>query len=176
MMANSPGDRSCRDMSASAWRCTALFARVSTTYSFSASSCSAPIPVPFSVFPDRRSNVQRGNPHAKRLCATCPAEAGLTDKCDNTILETRHKSTQNGGLMSTATGQKTTWKFDTAHSHVGFSVRHMMITTVKGRFAGVEGEIQLDEENPADSYVKVTMDAATVDTGIGQRDDHLRSG
>jgi polyisoprenoid-binding protein YceI len=77
--------------------------------------------------------------------------------------------------MSTATGQKTTWKIDTAHSHVGFSVRHMMITTVKGRFTGVEGEIQLDEENPADSYVRVTMDAATVDTGIGQRDDHLRS-
>ena len=77
--------------------------------------------------------------------------------------------------MATATNQKTMWKIDTAHSHVGFSVRHMMITTVKGRFTGVEGELQLDEQDPAESYVKVTIDAGTVDTGIGPRDDHLRS-
>ena len=77
--------------------------------------------------------------------------------------------------MDTATAQKTTWTIDTAHSHIGFSVRHMMITTVKGRFTGVEGELQLDERDASESEVRVTIAAASVDTGIGPRDEHLRS-
>jgi polyisoprenoid-binding protein YceI len=79
--------------------------------------------------------------------------------------------------MSTAapTPTATTWKIDPAHSQIEFSVRHMMITTVKGRFAGVDGTVYLDEANPAAASVDVRIDAASIDTREAQRDAHLRS-
>jgi polyisoprenoid-binding protein YceI len=73
----------------------------------------------------------------------------------------------------TATAQ--TWQIDPAHTLVEFSVRHMMIATVKGRFGTVAGTIRLDDEDPARSAVDVTIDAASVDTRNEQRDAHLRS-
>ncbi len=66
------------------------------------------------------------------------------------------------------------WTIDAAHTEVGFSVRHMMISTVKGSFPGVEGAIHL-AENFADSTVSVELDASSIDTRNGDRDDHLRS-
>jgi polyisoprenoid-binding protein YceI len=81
-------------------------------------------------------------------------------------------------LNSVATGQTqatTTWQIDPAHTEVGFSVKHLMISTVRGRFAGVKGTIVLDEVNPASSSVEVEIDAATIDTRAQQRDAHLRS-
>jgi polyisoprenoid-binding protein YceI len=75
----------------------------------------------------------------------------------------------------TGTG-RATWNIDTDHTHVGFSVRHMMITTVKGQFSGVTGTLELDEGNPAASRVSVRIDAASIDTRVEQRDAHLRSG
>lgn len=69
----------------------------------------------------------------------------------------------------------TKWTIDAAHSHVEFSVRHLMIATVKGRFANVEGTIVLDERDPTRSDVDVTIDAASIDTRVAQRDEHLRS-
>jgi polyisoprenoid-binding protein YceI len=79
------------------------------------------------------------------------------------------------GTMQTA-AERGTWTIDTDHSHMGFSVRHMMITTVKGHFAGVSGTLELDEQDITRSRVSARIDAATVDTRIAQRDDHLRSG
>ena len=76
---------------------------------------------------------------------------------------------------ATATQTRTTWKIDPAHSQVEFGVRHMMITTVKGRFAGVEGTVLLDETNPSNAEVDVKIDASTIDTRESQRDAHLRS-
>jgi polyisoprenoid-binding protein YceI len=76
---------------------------------------------------------------------------------------------------ATATPTTTTWKIDPAHSQIEFSVRHMMITTVKGRFAGVEGTVRLDEGNPSAAEVDVRIDAASIDTREAQRDAHLRS-
>jgi polyisoprenoid-binding protein YceI len=70
---------------------------------------------------------------------------------------------------------RTTWKIDSSHSLVEFSVRHMMITTVKGRFAEVEGSIELDEANHTNSSVDVQISAASIDTRSGDRDAHLRS-
>ncbi|HEX7049081.1 MAG TPA: YceI family protein [Longimicrobiales bacterium] len=70
---------------------------------------------------------------------------------------------------------RTTWNFDPAHTMVEFAVKHMMITTVKGRFAGVSGAIELDENDLARSSVAVEIDAASLDTRVGQRDAHLRS-
>ena len=80
--------------------------------------------------------------------------------------------------MSTVTvtqPTRTTWTLDPAHTSVEFSVRHLMITTVKGRFAGVAGTVVLDEADPTASAADVTIDAASVDTRVEQRDAHLRS-
>ena len=69
----------------------------------------------------------------------------------------------------------TTWNLEPNHSLVEFSAKHMMITTVKGRFRDVSGTIVIDEANPARSQVEVSMAAATIDTGVAQRDQHLVS-
>jgi len=75
----------------------------------------------------------------------------------------------------TETATRTTWAIDPAHSSVEFSIKHLMITTVKGRFPGVAGSVTLDETNLANSAVDVTIDAASIDTREPQRDAHLRS-
>lgn len=71
--------------------------------------------------------------------------------------------------------QRTTWTIDPAHSAVEFAVRHMMITTVKGRFSGVEGSLELDEQDVTRSRVDVRIAAASIDTRDEKRDGHLRS-
>lgn len=73
------------------------------------------------------------------------------------------------------TGTRTTWKLDPTHTNVEFSAKHLMITTVRGRIADVEGTIYTDEENPAHSSVEAVLKGATLDTGAEQRDQHLRS-
>ena len=80
--------------------------------------------------------------------------------------------------MTTATleqATRTNWVIDPTHSLVEFSAKHLMITTVKGRFGGVRGAIGLDAVTPSRSSVEVTIDAASVDTRVEQRDQHLRS-
>src|SRR6188508_1807785 len=86
--------------------------------------------------------------------------------------------TISGDHPMTATaiaGHRTTWTIDPSHSTIEFVAKHMMITTVKGRFAEFEGTIVADEEHLADSSVDVTMQAASLDTRSEQRDAHLRS-
>ena len=68
-----------------------------------------------------------------------------------------------------------TWAIDPAHSEVGFAVKHMMISTVRGRFGAVTGTLSLDEANPAAARIEAAIDVASVDTGAAQRDEHLRS-
>ena len=70
---------------------------------------------------------------------------------------------------------KTTWQIDPTHSSVELAVKHMMFTTVRGRFKDVQGTIELDEQNPASSTVNVEISAASLDTGVADRDGHLRS-
>ena len=69
----------------------------------------------------------------------------------------------------------TTYELDPVHSHLGFSVRHMMVSHQRGRFQGVTGTLTLDRENLARSHVEVTIDVATLDTHNTDRDNHLRS-
>lgn len=69
----------------------------------------------------------------------------------------------------------TTWQIDPAHTAVEFAVKHMMFTTVRGRFKDVKGTIEVDEQNPANSSVQVEIAAASIDTGTPDRDVHLRS-
>ena len=67
------------------------------------------------------------------------------------------------------------WKIDSAHTSVEFAVRHLMITTVKGRFAEVSGAVTTDDNDPARGEVDITINAASIDTREAQRDAHLRS-
>ena len=69
----------------------------------------------------------------------------------------------------------TQWRVDPAHASVEFAVKHMMITTVRGRFTDVDGTVQHDEANPANTKVEVSIKAASIDTHVADRDAHLRS-
>ena len=76
---------------------------------------------------------------------------------------------------TTAPLTQTTWEIDSAHTDVGFSVKHLMISTVRGRFSDVRGTIRLDDDDLATAIVQVEIAAAGIDTRQQQRDDHLRS-
>jgi polyisoprenoid-binding protein YceI len=67
-----------------------------------------------------------------------------------------------------------TWSIDPVHSEVGFSVRHMMVSKVRGRFGQFSGEI-VTGENPLSSSVTAEIDLASIITGSEQRDQHIRS-
>lgn len=67
-----------------------------------------------------------------------------------------------------------TWDIDPAHTDVGFVVRHMVVTKVRGRFDNVRGEI-VTAQNPLESSVDIAIDLTSVSTNNKQRDDHLRS-
>ena len=68
-----------------------------------------------------------------------------------------------------------TWNIDASHSIAEFAVKHMMIATAKGRFATLEGAIEIDEANPLASSASASIDVASIDTKDEQRDAHLRS-
>lgn len=69
----------------------------------------------------------------------------------------------------------TIWQLDPAHTTIEFAVKHMMFTTVRGRFTRFSGVIRVDERNPDQSQVEVEIDASSIDTGVPDRDAHLRS-
>jgi polyisoprenoid-binding protein YceI len=64
---------------------------------------------------------------------------------------------------------------DPAHTRIGFSARHAMVTKVRGQFDGFEGTAHVDTANPAASTVSVTIQAGSVTTGQAQRDGHLKT-
>jgi polyisoprenoid-binding protein YceI len=68
-----------------------------------------------------------------------------------------------------------TWNIDAAHSGINFSIRHMVVSKVRGRFTKFSGTLRLDDGDLTRSSVEATIDAASVDTGTAQRDTHLRS-
>ena len=67
-----------------------------------------------------------------------------------------------------------TWRLDNAHSSVEFSVKHMMMTTVRGRFKNVRATLTGDREHPEVAGVEVVIEVASIDTGVPDRDNHLR--
>jgi polyisoprenoid-binding protein YceI len=69
----------------------------------------------------------------------------------------------------------TTWQLDPAHTDITFSAKHMMITTVRGTFADVSGTLEIDEEDPTNAHGEIRVQAASLSTGFGARDTHLRS-
>lgn len=78
-------------------------------------------------------------------------------------------------MTAPAASSATTWKIDPTHTSVEFSVKHLMISTVKGRFADVEGTVTVPNGTPAGSSVEATIKTASIDTRNEQRDGHLRS-
>lgn len=72
--------------------------------------------------------------------------------------------------MAGLTGE---WIIDPAHSRIGFSVRHAMVTTVRGAFTEYESRLYFDGRNPARSQAEIVLSTAGVDTGVEQRDAHL---
>jgi len=78
-------------------------------------------------------------------------------------------------FLSPALALAGTWDIDPAHSTVEFSVRHMMVTTVKGQFQKVKGTVELDEKDPSKSTVEVSIETASIDTREAKRDAHLKS-
>jgi polyisoprenoid-binding protein YceI len=74
-----------------------------------------------------------------------------------------------------ALAQSSTWKIDPAHSEVDFTVRHMSVSNVHGRIGNLNGTILLNEADTTKSSVQVTIDIATVDTGVAMRDADLKS-
>jgi polyisoprenoid-binding protein YceI len=78
-------------------------------------------------------------------------------------------------LASPSLASTTTWQIDPLHTAAGFSVKHMMIATVRGQFKGVTGTVNWDDQDMDKSTVDVTIDATTVDTGESKRDADLKS-
>jgi len=68
-----------------------------------------------------------------------------------------------------------TWSIDKTHSIVEFAVKHLVVTTVKGQFRDFEGAIRVDEADPENSAVAASIDVASIDTNVADRDAHLRS-
>ena len=69
----------------------------------------------------------------------------------------------------------TTWSIDPAHSNVEFQVKHLMISTVKGRFGDVKGTVRYNDADPSKSDVEIEVGIGSIDTRAEQRDAHLRS-
>lgn len=67
------------------------------------------------------------------------------------------------------------WNLDPTHSNAEFSTRHMMVTTVRGNISNAEGTIEFDPANPAASSVKAVLKVANLNTGVADRDNHLKS-
>jgi polyisoprenoid-binding protein YceI len=67
------------------------------------------------------------------------------------------------------------WTIDASHTHVGFAVKHMMISTVRGRFTTYSGTLDIDTEDLTRSTVTGEIEVASIDTADAKRDEHLRS-
>src|SRR5208337_3466680 len=82
----------------------------------------------------------------------------------------------NAAVTATSQGTKPTeWQIDSAHSAAHFSVRHLMISNVRGEFTKVSGTVTYDGQNPENSTVEARIDAASINTREPQRDAHLKS-
>jgi polyisoprenoid-binding protein YceI len=67
------------------------------------------------------------------------------------------------------------WKFDPSHTNIGFSVPHLVVSSVEGRFREASAKVALDEADISKSQVSVEINAASIDTGDAKRDEHLKS-
>lgn len=78
-------------------------------------------------------------------------------------------------LATPAFASATPWDIDADHSNVGFKVRHMMVSNVRGNFGKVSGVVEINDQDLTKSKVDVTIDTASINTGVAKRDAHLKS-
>jgi polyisoprenoid-binding protein YceI len=78
-------------------------------------------------------------------------------------------------VPSLALGQATTWNVDSSHTRAGFSVKHLVISDVKGEFGKTAGKVQIDDADLSRSSVEVTIEVGSVDTRDQMRDNHIKS-
>lgn len=78
-------------------------------------------------------------------------------------------------FLVVGSAQAASYKLDPSHSTVGFSVRHLVVSKVKGHFGKFEGSFEFDEKKMEVSKVDVKIDAASIDTAEAKRDEHLNS-
>lgn len=78
-------------------------------------------------------------------------------------------------MTTTITTRSRTWTVDSVHSNLGFSVRHMMMAKVRGKFTRAKAELQIPQATAIPQSIVAVIDAASVDTRDDQRDAHLRS-
>jgi polyisoprenoid-binding protein YceI len=83
--------------------------------------------------------------------------------------------TQTLQRPETAAGAGTLWTIDPGHSAIEFSIKHMKVATVRGRFTTFRGAIRFAGDRPHEAAVEVEIDAGSIDTGNAKRDEHLRS-
>ena len=76
---------------------------------------------------------------------------------------------------TTAARAETLWEIDPAHTRVQFSIRHMMVSNVRGEFRKVSGTVHADDKDLTNSVIEATIDTASIDTREPKRDEHLRS-
>ena len=69
----------------------------------------------------------------------------------------------------------TTWNVDTVHTHIGFSVRHLMVSTVRGQFKSYTGKVAIDPVDFTKTTIEGEVEVKSIDTGNEQRDAHLRT-
>ena len=67
------------------------------------------------------------------------------------------------------------WQIDYGHTHIGFTGRHLMVSTVRGEFERFQGTVEFDEQDIASAQAEIQIEAASVNTHNAQRDDHFRS-
>jgi polyisoprenoid-binding protein YceI len=85
-------------------------------------------------------------------------------------MSTTSSSTQTTGTLTGA------YDIDPTHSRLGFAAKHAMVATVRGQFTDYAGDVFLDEENPANSRIRLEIKTASVESGNADRDQHLRTG
>ena len=78
-------------------------------------------------------------------------------------------------MTTAATPALATWTIDAAHTEAGFAVKHLMISTVRGRFGALAGTVSFDPDDLSTGSADVTIDVTSIDTREAKRDEHLRS-
>ena len=78
-------------------------------------------------------------------------------------------------IMAPVFAIASTWNIDPEHTNVGFKVRHLMVSNVKGGFGKVSGVVNVDDKDITKSSTTVTIDTTSIDTGVAKRDAHLKS-
>lgn len=88
-------------------------------------------------------------------------------------VEVRAQAAAEVGAATGSTVQR--FALDAAHTHIGFSARHMLVTNVRGQFNTFRGHIDFDAADVTRSTARIEIDVASIDTNNGRRDEHLRS-